>query len=117
MSIERISARVAGGSSRSLMLRTSARCAGTLSPIAGLDRSITEYLQQNVWVTASGMLDPALLHHALAVTTPDRILFSTDYPFQSPTREELVTFLTNFADDESRIAFASGNAQQLFTIT
>jgi predicted TIM-barrel fold metal-dependent hydrolase len=90
--------------------------ADSLARIAGLDRSITEYLQQNVWITASGMLDPALLRHALAVTTPDRILFSTDYPFQSPTRQEIENFLTNFVDDQSRIAFASENARRLFTI-
>lgn len=90
--------------------------ADSLARVARLDRSITEYLQQNVWITASGMLDPALLRHALAVTTPDRILFSTDYPFQSPTRHEVDDFLTNFADDESRIAFASENARKLFAI-
>jgi predicted TIM-barrel fold metal-dependent hydrolase len=90
--------------------------ADSLARIAGLDRSITEYLQQNVWITASGMLEPALLRHALAVTTPDHILFSTDYPFQSPTRQEIANFLTNFVDDQSRIAFASRNARRLFTI-
>jgi len=41
---------------------------------AGLQRSISEYLQQNVWITASGMLDSAQLQHALAVTSLDRIL-------------------------------------------
>lgn len=87
-----------------------------LARVAGLDRSITEYLQQNVWITASGMLDPAMLHHALAVTTPDRILFSTDYPFQLPTRQEIAEFLAVFSDDGARDAFASGNARALFGI-
>lgn len=87
-----------------------------LARVAGLDRSITEYLQQNVWITASGMLDPAMLHHALAVTTPDRILFSTDYPFQAPTREQIAAFLDAFPDEAAREAFASGNARTLFGI-
>lgn len=87
-----------------------------LARAAGLDRSITEYLQQNVWITASGMLDPALLHHALAVTTPDRLLFSTDYPFQQPTRQQIETFLAAFPDDDARTAFASGNARELYGI-
>jgi predicted TIM-barrel fold metal-dependent hydrolase len=84
--------------------------------MAGLDRSITEYLRENVWITASGMLDPALLEHALEVTTPDRILFSTDYPFQAPTREEIDQFLLAFPDDAARTAFSSGNARRLFGI-
>ena len=85
-----------------------------LARAAGLARSITEYLQQNVWITASGMLDPALLRHALAVTTPDRILFSTDYPFQQPTRQQIEAFLTALPDDDARTAFASGNARELY---
>ncbi|MET3565952.1 putative TIM-barrel fold metal-dependent hydrolase [Leifsonia sp. 563] len=87
-----------------------------LARAAGLERSITEYLQQNVWITASGMLDPAMLHHALAVTTPDRILFSTDYPFQLPTSDEIEVFLDALPDETARDAFASGNARALFGI-
>lgn len=83
---------------------------------AHLERSITEYLRENVWITSSGMLDPAMLHHALAVTTPDRILFSTDYPFQQPTRLEIDAFLRVFPDDESREAFAHGNAEALLQL-
>ena len=85
-----------------------------IARVAGLQRSITEYLRENVWITASGMLDPALLQHALAVTTPDRLLFSTDHPFQQPTRQEITAFLDAFPTDADREAFASGNARTLF---
>ncbi|KTR43292.1 amidohydrolase [Curtobacterium oceanosedimentum] len=81
---------------------------------AGLDRSVTDYLRENVWITASGMLDPALLRHALAVTSVDRLVFSTDHPFQSPTREQVDGFLAELPDDAAREAFASGNARRLF---
>jgi predicted TIM-barrel fold metal-dependent hydrolase len=87
-----------------------------LARAAHLDRSITEYLQQNVWITASGMLDPAMLKHALSITTPGRIMFSTDYPFQQPTRHEIDAFLAGFPDDAARIAFSSGNAEELFQL-
>ena len=90
--------------------------ADSLARIAGLQRSVTDYLRENVWITASGMLDPALLQHALAVTTTDRLLFSTDYPFQSPTREQIDALLAAFPDDASRDAFAAGNARNLFGI-
>ena len=37
------------------------------------------------------MLNPALLQqHALSVTTVDRLILSTDYPFQHPTAERVV---------------------------
>ncbi|MFZ7087635.1 amidohydrolase family protein [Curtobacterium sp. RRHDQ10] len=87
-----------------------------LARAAGLQRSVTEYLRDNVWMTASGMLDPAMLHHALAVTTPDRVLFSTDYPFQQPTAAAIAAFLAEFDDDDARHAFAAGNARRLFRI-
>lgn len=60
------------------------------------------------------MFDPALLRHALAVTTTDRLLFSTDHPFQEPTREQVEAFLAEFPDDDARRAFGSGNARRLF---
>ena len=87
-----------------------------LARAARLERSITEYLQQNVWITASGMLDPAMLQHALTITTPDRILFSTDYPFQRPSRPEIETFLLELPDEAARTAFSSGTAKALFGI-
>ena len=62
------------------------------------------------------MLSPALLQHALSVTTPDRLIFSTDYPFQRPTSEDIATFLDNFESHADRLMFTSGNAARLFGI-
>lgn len=90
--------------------------ADSLARAAGLERSVTEYLRENVWITASGMLEPAMLDHALAVTTPDRVLFSTDYPFPQPTAAEIGAFLEAFPDDAAREAFTAGNARRLFRI-
>lgn len=81
---------------------------------ARLDRTITEYLRGNVWLTASGMLDPAMLRHALSIVGPDRILFSTDYPFQRPSRADIEAFLLELPDEATREAFASGTALRLF---
>ena len=87
-----------------------------LSGLAGLDRTVSEYVRQNVHITASGMFESALLRHALEVTTIDRLLFSTDYPFQHPTGDEVEAFLGEFATDADRDAFAGGNAARLFGI-
>ena len=88
----------------------------SLSRIAGLDRKVSDYLRSNFFITTSGMLSPALLRHALEVTTIDRLIFSTDYPFQAPTRPEIHDFLAAFASDEDREKFSAGNARKLFTL-
>ncbi len=87
-----------------------------LARVAGLQRPVSDYLRSNFHITASGMLNPALLRHALSVTTADRLIFSTDYPFQQPTREEIDAFLAVFESDADRRKFASGNASALFGI-
>lgn len=89
--------------------------ADSLARIAGLRRSVSEYVREHFWITASGMLNPALLDHVRTVTTPDRLLFSTDYPFQQPSREEITAFLQHLGDGE-REAFTSGNASRLFRL-
>jgi uncharacterized protein len=87
-----------------------------LSRIAGLEREVSEVMRSNVFITSSGMFNPALLHHALAATTIDQLIFSTDYPFQHPTRSDIEHFLAAFDTDEDRAKFASENARRLFGI-
>jgi predicted TIM-barrel fold metal-dependent hydrolase len=88
----------------------------SLSRVAGLERKVSDYLRSNIHITSSGMLNPTLLRHTLEVTTPDRLLFSTDYPFQRPTGPEIAEFLTVFPTDADRDAFREGNARRLFGI-
>ncbi|MGI3785813.1 MAG: amidohydrolase family protein, partial [Janthinobacterium lividum] len=89
----------------------------SLSRVAGLDRKVSDYVRSNVHITTSGMLSTALLHHALEVTTPDRLLFSTDYPFQRPSRDDIATFLADLPTEHDRELFTSGNARALFGLT
>ncbi len=88
----------------------------SLSRIAGLQRKVSDYVRTNVFITSSGMFNPALLRHALEATTIDRLLFSTDYPFQHPTGGEIRQFLAEFDSDEDRRKFSSDNACRLFGI-
>ncbi|WP_030796692.1 amidohydrolase family protein [Streptomyces sp. NRRL S-337] len=90
--------------------------ADSLSRIAGLERSVSDYVRSNFHITTSGMLNPALLQHALSVTSVDRLIFSTDYPFQRPTREEIDSFLNHFPSDAERRQFSSANAASLYGI-
>lgn len=87
-----------------------------LSRIAGLERKASDYIRSNFFITSSGMFNPALLRHSLAATTIDRLLFSTDYPFQQPARPEIQRFLAEFDNDEDREKFTCGNARRLFGI-
>ena len=88
--------------------------ADSLSRIAGLQRSVSDYIRTNFYITSSGMLNPALLRHVLSVTSVDRLVFSTDYPFQHPTRDEIAAFLGHFASDEDRQKFSYANAAALY---
>ena len=90
--------------------------ADSLSRISGLQRPVSDYIRSNFHITASGMLNPALLRHALSVTTPDRLIFSTDYPFQHPSRDAITEFLGYFDSEPEREMFSSGNAAALFGI-
>lgn len=90
--------------------------ADSLARIAGLERKVSDYVRSNFFITTSGMLNPALLRHALSVTSVDRLIFSTDYPFQRPTREEIGSLLDEFASDEERRKFSSANAAALFRL-
>jgi predicted TIM-barrel fold metal-dependent hydrolase len=89
--------------------------ADSLSRVAGLQRPVSDYIRSNFYITMSGMFNPALLHHALSVTSVDRLMFSTDYPFQHPSREDIDAFLKNFDADE-RHKISSANAASLFGI-
>jgi len=91
--------------------------ADSLGRIAGLPRSVSDYLRSNFFITTSGMLNPALLQHARSVTSVDRLIFSTDYPFLQPTRDEIAAFLAELASDEERDRFSSANAARLFGLT
>ncbi|QQE77116.1 amidohydrolase family protein [Alicyclobacillus sp. SO9] len=88
----------------------------SLSRIAGLERKVSDYIRSNVFITSSGMFNPALLHHALEATTIDHLLFSTDYPFQRPTQSDVQQLLNEFDNDEERNKFSGDNARRLFGI-
>jgi uncharacterized protein len=54
-----------------------------LSQPAGLERRVSDYVATNFSVTPSGMFSDRYLRWAMEVLGPERIMFSTDYPFQA----------------------------------
>lgn len=88
--------------------------ADELSNIAThLDRRVGDYIRDNVYITCSGMLAERLLRHALDFTSIERLMFSTDYPYQhvdAPAIERLLSCLPH-SHDRELLAFR--NAERL----
>jgi predicted TIM-barrel fold metal-dependent hydrolase len=78
--------------------------------VSRLDHPIATYLRRNLYVTASGMFLPHYLERAAAVVGADRLLFSTDFPYQYRPGGDARWFLENcgLAGSE-RAGFAHGN--------
>jgi predicted TIM-barrel fold metal-dependent hydrolase len=86
----------------------------SLGQIAKLQRPIAEYFQQNLYVTPSGMWSQAYLQRSLEIVGPERILFSTDYPYQYKPGKPGRSFLQEAAlSAEQKELFAHGNWERL----
>ena len=53
-----------------------------LDRVAKLQRPIVDYMRENLYVTSSGMFSQSYLQRSIEIVGVDRILFSTDYPYQ-----------------------------------
>lgn len=85
-----------------------------LGRVATLKRPITEYFQHNLYVTASGMWSPAYLQRALEVVGSERLLFSTDYPYQYKPGGQARRFLNEAPlPAAQKELFAHGNWERL----
>lgn len=83
--------------------------------VTGLQRSVSEYLRENVWVTTSGFFTlPPLLNLLLTVGV-DRVIFSVDYPFAS--NEAGKAFLDSLELAQPDLEkIAHGNAERLLNV-
>lgn len=82
--------------------------------VSGLKHPIATYIRRNLHVTASGMFNQTYLARAADIVGTDRLLFSTDYPYQYRQGRDARRFLENCGLDEiDRAAFAHGNWEQL----
>ena len=82
--------------------------------VSGLTHPIASYLRRNLYVTASGMFSPGYLARAAAIVGTDRLLFSTDYPYQYRDGGDARRFLAECGlDGLHKAAFAHGNWDRL----
>jgi predicted TIM-barrel fold metal-dependent hydrolase len=85
-----------------------------LDRVSGLDRPFAEYVRNNLYLTASGMFSPAYLQRAIDAVGVDRILFSTDYPYQYRPGGEARRFVEGLSlDDAGKAKFAHLNWERL----
>jgi predicted TIM-barrel fold metal-dependent hydrolase len=86
----------------------------SLARFAKLQRPVADYMRQNLYVTASGMWSQSYLQRTLEIVGPERILFSTDYPYQYRPGGGALSFLKGAAlSPEEKELFAHGNWERL----
>jgi len=85
-----------------------------LSRVTKLERSVSETFRQHLTITPSGIWSERYLRWALEVLGPERIMFSSDYPYRFTPAGGARQFLEN-ADlsDTDRHAIAHGNWERL----
>ena len=84
------------------------------SRVIQLQRPILEVMRQNLYVTSSGMFSESYFRHALEVVSMDRILFSTDYPYQYRPGRGPAEFLEQLSlPEEDKAKIAHGNWERL----
>ncbi len=86
----------------------------SLARVTKLQRPVADYFQQNLYVTPSGMWSQAYLQRSLEMVGPERILFSTDYPYQyRPGRPGRAFLEATALSPEDKELFAHGNWERL----
>lgn len=90
------------------------RTSAVMSRALELERSLYGYARHNLYVTGSGMWSEAYLRQCLEIVGPDRLLFSTDFPYQYRPGGEPRRFLETVDFDETaRRGFAFANWERL----
>ena len=83
----------------------------------GLQKSVVEYYQQHFYLTGSGIYHTPYLLEAIQVMGIDRIMYSTDYPFQYHSDGTARHFLENAPlSDEDKAKIAYRNAERLLKL-
>ncbi|MBB4840942.1 putative TIM-barrel fold metal-dependent hydrolase [Sphingomonas kyeonggiensis] len=79
-----------------------------------LKRSVSEYVRQNFYVTPSGMLSPTYLRWSIETIGVERIMFSTDYPYQIAPGRGARDFVESAAlSDAEKVMIAHANWDDL----
>ncbi|MBV9384324.1 MAG: amidohydrolase [Streptosporangiaceae bacterium] len=86
---------------------------GRYESMKPISRKPSEYLRSNVWVTTSGMPDPAPIMFCREVLGPEHVLYAMDYPYEYVPDEVRVQDGLPLSPAEKK-AFFQGNAETVF---
>ena len=82
--------------------------------VTKLQRSVVDTMRENLYVTPSGMFSESYFRHAVEVVGIDRVLFSTDYPYQYRPGAGPRQFLEQLhISDDDKEKIAHGNWDRL----
>ena len=85
-----------------------------LDRVSNLQKPLVEYVRGNLYLTSSGMFSENYLRRAIEAVGPDRILFSTDYPYQYRAGGDARNFVNGLAlDGGDKAKFAHRNWERL----
>lgn len=86
-----------------------------LAAVAKLPRPLSDYIHNNLLVTPSGIFSQQYLRWAIDIVGIDRVLFATDYPFETPSHSDGGRRFLEQTDlsDADRTKVASGNWNRL----
>lgn len=85
-----------------------------LSRTARLERPFMDYVQNNLYVTASGLFSQSYLQRSVEIVGIDRILFSTDYPYVHRPGGGARRYLEEaMLDERGKEKFAHANWERL----
>lgn len=87
--------------------------ASFMGDLIKFQKPLTHYLLHNFYVTTSGNFHTQTLDATLAEMGADRVLFSTDYPYES-MREAADWFDNAAINDNDRVKIGYANARSLF---
>ena len=78
----------------------------------GLQKKISDYFKENIYVNPSGMLYGEQFRYCLDTFGPDHITWGCDYPYR--IKEDIRSFLEEYdLSEEDREKIAHGNAEKL----
>lgn len=89
---------------------------GLNGPQGGLKQAPSAYFRTNLFVTTSGMADPARLAFTVDTVGPERMLFATDYPYERMDDIARCVDALNLSPQKKAL-INSGNAARLFGLT
>ena len=80
-----------------------------------LERQVSEYYREQVWVTPSGMFSQNQLNFIIAEIGAERLIYSEDFPYI--VRDNVSEFLEQAKlTDDQRNAIAHGNAENIMNL-